>query len=67
MSFTVLPGEKVALVGPSGGGKTTCVNLIQRFYEPSSGEILLDGKSISEYDNDYFHNQVGNQYSISAI
>ncbi len=61
MSFTVHAGEVVALVGHSGGGKSSCVNLLQRFYQPTSGEILLDGKPIQSYDNDYFHKQVGNE------
>jgi subfamily B ATP-binding cassette protein MsbA len=46
LSFTVSPGEKVALVGRSGGGKTTLVNLLPRFYELQQGLILLDGLDI---------------------
>lgn len=47
-SLAVAPGEKVALVGPSGAGKTTVFQLLQRFYDPSAGEILLDGINIKE-------------------
>ena len=46
MSFTVTPGETVALVGPSGAGKTTVFALIQRFYDPQRGRVLLDGVDI---------------------
>jgi subfamily B ATP-binding cassette protein MsbA len=46
VSFTVKPGEKIALVGPSGSGKTTLVNLIPRFYEVSGGTILIDGSDV---------------------
>jgi subfamily B ATP-binding cassette protein MsbA len=46
VSFTVLPGQTVALVGPSGGGKTTIANLLPRFYHPASGRILLDGLDV---------------------
>ena len=46
VSLTVKPGETVALVGGSGGGKTTLVNLLPRFYTPTSGRILLDGHDI---------------------
>jgi len=47
VSFTCKPGEMLALVGPTGVGKTTLTQLISRFYEPSSGRILIDGKDIS--------------------
>jgi subfamily B ATP-binding cassette protein MsbA len=48
VTLAVAPGESVALVGPSGGGKTSLVNLVPRFYEPSAGRILLDGHDIDE-------------------
>jgi len=48
VSFSVAKGEVVALVGPSGGGKTTLVDLVPRFYQPASGQILWDGKDISK-------------------
>jgi ATP-binding cassette subfamily B protein len=47
VSFRVAPGERVALVGPSGAGKSTVLNLILRFYDPASGQILIDGIDIS--------------------
>jgi ATP-binding cassette, subfamily B, bacterial MsbA len=48
VSLTVAPGEALALVGPSGAGKTSLVNLVPRFYQPTSGRILLDGHDIDE-------------------
>ena len=46
VSFSVAAGEVVALVGPSGGGKSSCIHLLEHFYEPLRGEILLDGVSV---------------------
>lgn len=50
LSIDIAPGERIALVGPSGGGKTTLFQLLQRFYQPTSGQILLDGVDISTLD-----------------
>jgi subfamily B ATP-binding cassette protein MsbA len=46
VNLVIAPGESVALVGPSGGGKTSLVNLVPRFYEPTSGRVVLDGHDI---------------------
>jgi ATP-binding cassette, subfamily B, bacterial MsbA len=50
VSFTIPKGKTVALVGPSGGGKTTLANLLPRFFDPTSGEVLIDGVPLTEYD-----------------
>lgn len=50
ISFTVKKGDKVALAGPSGSGKSTVTSLLLRFYDPDSGEILIDGKRVDQYD-----------------
>ena len=53
------PGKKVALVGESGCGKSTTVNLIERLYEPTEGEVLLDGVNINKYDLHYLRSLIG--------
>nr|NP_001081860.1 TAP2 protein precursor [Xenopus laevis]AAD15830.1 TAP2 protein [Xenopus laevis] len=58
VSFKLPPGSVTALVGPSGGGKTTCVSLLERFYEPQIGAILLDGIPLGEYKHQYLHSKV---------
>lgn len=50
LSFTLYPGEKLALVGENGAGKTTLVKLLARLYDPTEGRILLDGYDLKEYD-----------------
>ena len=53
------PGQKIALVGESGCGKSTTVNLIERLYEPTEGEVLLDGVNIKKYDLNYLRSLIG--------
>lgn len=58
VSFTVKPGEVTALVGPSGSGKSSCVGLLENFYLPQQGQVLLDGKPVHTYEHNYLHTQV---------
>jgi ATP-binding cassette subfamily B (MDR/TAP) protein 9 len=55
ITFSVRPGEVVALVGPSGSGKSSCVALLERFYKPDKGEILIDGIPIGDYNHKSIH------------
>ncbi|MBB2976417.1 ATP-binding cassette subfamily B protein [Microbacterium endophyticum] len=59
LSFRVEPGQTVAIVGPTGAGKTTLVNLIMRFYELDGGRILLDGQDIAELSRDDVRSRTG--------
>jgi ABC-type multidrug transport system fused ATPase/permease subunit len=59
VSFKIKKGDRVALVGPSGAGKSTILSLIERFYEPDSGEILLEGVPVRELSRDALRSQIG--------
>ena len=59
LSFSLLPGERVALVGENGAGKTTLTKLLARLYDPTEGRILLDGVDLREYDLDQVRHTIG--------
>jgi ATP-binding cassette, subfamily B, bacterial len=59
LDLRIEPGERVALVGENGQGKTTIVKLLTRLYDPSEGQILLDGIDLRDYDIEELHRQIG--------
>jgi ATP-binding cassette, subfamily B, multidrug efflux pump len=59
LSLTIKPGEKIGLVGRSGAGKSTVVNLLLRFYDVASGRILIDGQDIAHVTQDSLREQIG--------
>ena len=59
ISFKVKKGDTLALIGSTGSGKSTIVNLIMRFYDATEGEILIDGKNIKEYKLDALYKKIG--------
>jgi ABC-type multidrug transport system fused ATPase/permease subunit len=59
VSFKIKKGDRVALVGPSGAGKSTILSLIERFYEPDSGEILLEGNPVKNLSRETLRAQIG--------
>ena len=59
LTFSVHPGETVAIVGPSGGGKSTIFSLLLKFYEPTSGDIYLDGVNYCDLNADSIRSQLG--------
>jgi ATP-binding cassette, subfamily B, bacterial MsbA len=58
VTFSAAPGEMIALAGPSGSGKTTLVNLLPRFFDPSGGQILVDGVPLADYDIHALRSQI---------
>ena len=59
ITFKVKEGEKIALLGSTGSGKSTIISLLMRFYEPDSGIIKIDGKNINEYSRSYLRSRFG--------
>jgi ATP-binding cassette subfamily B protein len=59
VSFKLAPGERIALVGENGQGKTTVVKLLTRLYDPTAGQILLDGIDLREYDQEDLWREIG--------
>jgi subfamily B ATP-binding cassette protein MsbA len=59
VSFTVKPGQMIGVVGPTGGGKSTIMSLIPRFYDPSAGKVLVDGIDVRDYRLQALRNQIG--------
>ena len=59
VSFTVKPGETIALVGPTGAGKSTIVNLIARFYDVCAGKILIDGNDVRNLNMEFLRSRLG--------
>ncbi|MDP9352588.1 MAG: ABC transporter ATP-binding protein/permease [Chloroflexota bacterium] len=72
LSFTIAPGQTVALVGRNGAGKTTIVKLLARLYDPDEGQVLIDGRDVRAYDPLELRSQIGvifqdyAQYQLSA-
>jgi len=59
VSFTVEPGQTVGILGPTGSGKTTIANLLCRYYDVKSGEVLIDGKNVKDYEPQLLRKNVG--------
>ncbi|CAN0072557.1 unnamed protein product [Ectocarpus sp. 4 AP-2014] len=58
VNFNAAAGQVLALVGPSGGGKSSCISLLENLYQPSRGQVLLDGLPVHEYDHGWLHRNI---------
>ena len=67
VSFSIAPGEKIALVGYNGAGKTTLIKLIMRLYDTTGGVIYADGKDIKDYDVEQYRNSIGTVFQDYKI
>lgn len=67
ISFSLKPGSKTAIIGPTAAGKTQLLYLLTGLIKPDSGEILFDGRQVSDYNQESFHNQVGFVFQDSII
>lgn len=59
VSFEVKPGEKIAVIGPTGSGKSSLIKLLLRLYEPNEGQIMLDGKALHTYKRSFLRKKIG--------
>lgn len=59
ISFTAKKGETVAIIGSTGSGKSSLINLIPRFFDATEGEVLVDGVNIKDYSQEFLHNKIG--------
>ena len=59
VSFSVSQGETIAFIGSTGSGKTTLINLVPRFFDATSGEVLVDGRNVREYTEEALNNKIG--------
>ena len=59
ISFHANRGQTIALVGSSGSGKSTCIQLLQRFYDPDAGSVLIDGQSVADFNLKWLREHIG--------
>src|SRR5688572_2127897 len=59
VNLTIAKGKTIALIGPSGGGKSTLADLVPRFYDPTNGQVLIDGVPLTDYDIESLRKQIG--------